>query len=61
MDLDCGMLNKTGKEKHCFHSYVNSINKPTKQKLHTLIETENKLVITGGVEGGKMNEMGEED
>ena len=30
-------------------------------KLNTLIDTENNLVITRGAEGGKMNEMGEED
>ena len=40
--------------------WIPKTNQTNKTKLNTLIDTENKLVITRGVECGKMNEMGEE-
>ena len=41
---------------------MNSKNNQTSiTKLNTVIDMENNQVITRGVEGRKMNEMGEED
>ena len=36
----------------------NKTNEQTKQKRNRLIDTENKLVVARGEEGGEMNEIG---